>query len=64
MIIFHVNLEKKLKFTLKIHKFGLSFIDSTPKEFVYLEIERLKLTLKKINDFFDIRLSILDFQVL
>lgn len=53
-----------LKFSLFLPRFGLSLIDTSPKEFFYLEINSVKLMLKKVHDYFDVRLSVLDFQVL
>ena len=58
-----VNLDN-LKFSLFLPKFGLSLIDTSPKEFFYLEVNSVKLMLKKVHDYFDVRLSVLDFQVL
>lgn len=53
--------QTKIKFKLK--KLGFSLIDSTPKEILYLQIDDLSFFFKKVQNIFDIKFTLYDFQV-
>lgn len=58
------SVEENIKISFLLQKFGFSLIDSTPKEFLYMEADFLQINVKKYSNDYDIKLSIADFQVL
>lgn len=57
------SVKENIKISFLLQKFGFSLIDSTPKEFLYMEADFLQINVKKYSDDYDIKLSIGDFQV-
>lgn len=48
---------------MQIKKFGLSLINSSPKEIMYFQIENIKFHREKLNNTIEMKFSLSDIQV-